>query len=573
MAKHIPKSFIQELIERCDLVDLIQTRLTLKKRGTNYLALCPFHHEKTPSFNVSAKKQLYHCFGCGVSGNGLTFLMEYERLEFVEAVELLALHLGLQIPYESVQDENTHNQQKDLYHLLEKVAHFYQQQLKQHPSAINYLKQRGLTGKICKEFAVGYAPHEWDSLLKKFPKDTEGLLQAGMLIKKEHGGFYDRFRNRIMFPIRNRQGKVIGFGGRAIDNTEPKYLNSPETSIFHKSNELYGLYETQHAKQNTNHIVIVEGYLDVITLFQHEFNYAAAPLGTALTTEHLKRLTRYYKNIFLCFDGDAAGQKAAKRTLETFIPLLSSEFNIRFCLLPEDHDPDSFVRQQTSNNTFIQLLDHAVSFADFLFHHYIKINDNFDNKAHYVNTILSLIRQIPDEIYQQILLKTLANKARIDQEKLQILLKDSNQQIIPKTSNKRPSPIQMIAIMLIQHPELHQKIDDLTVISCFKTPEQAFMQEVITYIRHHPNINTAALLERFKDHINYQLMVRLATYTLSIPTEGMMAEFKGALNLIKQTQIEEQIDRLLNKASQHPLSEEEKNNLQKLLNFKIENKV
>lgn len=371
----IPRSFIEDLLSRADIVQVINQRVPLKKAGANYKACCPFHDEKTPSFNVSAQKQFYHCFGCGASGDALKFLTDYDGLSFVEAVETLAAMNGMEVPREKLSPKQAQQQQKtrDLYDVMHSVAKFYRQQLKNHPAsseAKTYLKQRGLTAEIAKEFVIGFAPPGWDNLVTSLKADKtlkNQLVETGMLIQKEGGKTYDRFRHRIMFPIRDGRGRVIAFGGRVLSAEEqPKYLNSPETPIFHKTVTLYGLYEMRQARQQVNHILVVEGYMDVVALAQFGIRNAVATLGTAITSEHLDIMFRQVNEVVFCFDGDEAGQKAAWKALELALPKMQDTRSIKFLFLDQGEDPDSTVRQEGVEG-FQKRVDQSMTLSGFLF--------------------------------------------------------------------------------------------------------------------------------------------------------------------------------------------------------------
>ncbi len=359
MAGLIPQSFIDDLMNRIDIVEVIDGRVPLKKTGREYTACCPFHNEKTPSFTVSPTKQFYHCFGCGAHGTAIGFLMEYEHLSFPESVEELARLAGVPMEYEGPSPNEPVRRKKDesLYDLLAKVDQYYRQQLRQHPQsrrAVDYLKQRGVSGEIAAEFGLGFAPPGWDNLERQLGQSAEvreKLVSTGMLIKKDSGGSYDRFRDRIMFPIRDRRGRTIAFGGRILpDNQEKgdkppaKYLNSPETPLFHKGQELYGLYEARQALRDITRLMVVEGYMDVVALAQYGIRYAVATLGTATTEEHLHKLFRLTPEIVFCFDGDRAGREAAWRALNNALPVMREGRQIRFMFLPDGEDPDSYVR-------------------------------------------------------------------------------------------------------------------------------------------------------------------------------------------------------------------------------------
>ncbi|WP_373017584.1 DNA primase [Thiomicrorhabdus sp.] len=373
----IPRSFIENLLARADIVQVINQRVPLKKAGGTYKACCPFHDEKTPSFNVNPAKQFYHCFGCGASGDALKFLMEYDGLSFVEAVESLAAQFGMEVPREKLspkqqeQQQIKQQQQLDLYEVMRMAAKFYRHQLRDHPAsaeAKNYLKARGLSAEIAKEYVIGFAPPGWDSLVSGLRADArlkQQLIEVGMLIEKDDGKTYDRFRHRIMFPIRDGRGRVVAFGGRVLGDDQPKYLNSPETPIFHKSYALYGLYEMRQTREKFDHILVVEGYMDVVALAQFGLRNAVATLGTATTVDHLAMLFRQVNEVVFCFDGDQAGLKAAWKAMELSLPLMEGERSVKFLFLPEGEDPDSMVRKE-GLEAFQVRVKGALSLSDFL---------------------------------------------------------------------------------------------------------------------------------------------------------------------------------------------------------------
>jgi len=373
MAGRIPQSFIDEVLNRTDIVEVIDTRVPLKKAGREFKACCPFHDEKTPSFTVSQVKQFYHCFGCGANGTAISFLMDYEHMEFVEAIEELARRAGLEIPKETSGGQSHAPSTLPHYALLERVADYYQEQLRDHPQAsraVDYLKQRGLTGDIAARFGIGFAPPGWENLASALgANDTvhKQLLELGLTVERDKGdGAYDRFRDRIQFPIRDRRGRTIGFGGRVLDDSTPKYLNSSESPVFHKGQELYGLFEARRAVRKLERILVVEGYMDVVALAQFDINYAVATLGTATTHEHLERLFRTVPEVVFCFDGDRAGREAAWRALENTLPVLRDGREARFLFLPDGEDPDSLVRK-IGKQALEQQIATATHLSDFFF--------------------------------------------------------------------------------------------------------------------------------------------------------------------------------------------------------------
>ncbi len=406
MAGLIPQSFIDDLLNRTDIVEVVSSRIQLKKAGKNYTACCPFHKEKTPSFSVSPDKQFYYCFGCGAGGNALGFIMDHDSLDFPVAVEELAKRAGMEVPREESGRGRTPRQPVDspLYPLLSAATDFYKQALKSHPTrkiAVDYLKKRGLTGEIARDFALGFAPPGWDNLLKHLGGDAlqqKAMIDAGLLIENaESGKRYDRFRDRVMFPIRDSRGRVIAFGGRVLGDDKPKYLNSPETPVFHKGQELYGLYEARQNNRDLDEIMVVEGYMDVIALAQQGLRNAVATLGTATSEEHLKRLFRLVPSVLFCFDGDNAGRKAAWRALEATLPNLQDGRRARFLFLPEGEDPDTLVRAEGTDAFRARINQHAQPLADYFFQQLSEEADprSLEGKAHLVTLAAPLIEKIP----------------------------------------------------------------------------------------------------------------------------------------------------------------------------------
>ena len=374
MAGRIPQSFIDELLTRVDVVDVVDSRVKLKKTGKNYSACCPFHNENTPSFTVSPDKQFYYCFGCGASGTALRFVMEFDGLSFPDAVEKLASQASMTVPREAASQREIQQEQehKSLFTRMEASSRFFEQQLREHEQrhrAVDYLKGRGLSGKAAKFFGIGYAPPGWDNLQESLGSDKQiirELVTSGMLIEKEDGRTYDRFRDRIMFPIRDARGRYIAFGGRVLGDEKPKYLNSPETPIFQKNRELYGLYEARKIRQKLTRFVIVEGYMDVVALAEFGIHYAVATLGTATSEHHLRRLFKIVPEVIFCFDGDDAGRTAAARAMETALPVLSDGVQARFLFLPDGEDPDTLVRKE-GRDGFEKRLNESLHLPEFLF--------------------------------------------------------------------------------------------------------------------------------------------------------------------------------------------------------------
>ena len=391
----LPQAFLDDLLDRLDIVEVIDRRVKLKKAGKNYSACCPFHDEKTPSFSVNPERQFYYCFGCGAGGNAIGFVMDYERLDFREAVEGLAQTVGLEVPKDDPRGgrEPPKDQNKPLYEALERASKFYEHALRQHGErhkVVNYLKGRGLTGEIARDFRIGFAPAGWDNLMQANGKDEASqdlLMRSGMLVKNDKGRTYDRFRERVMFPIQDQRGRVIAFGGRVLGDDKPKYLNSPETPVFQKSRELYGLWQARKHPRRIERIVVVEGYMDVIALAQHGIPYAVATLGTSTSETHLERLFRIVPEVVFCFDGDDAGRKAALRGLEATLPAMQDGRQAKFLFLPEGEDPDTLVRAK--GKAYLEnLFDHADPLETFLFEHLAEGLDleSMDGRARFQNS-------------------------------------------------------------------------------------------------------------------------------------------------------------------------------------------
>ena len=432
MAGLIPQSFIDNMLDRVDIVEVVDHRVKLKKAGKNYSACCPFHDEKTPSFTVSPEKQFYYCFGCGASGNALGFIMDYERLSFPEAIEQLARTVGLEVPREVMTEaqEKREQERRSIYTLLGKASEFYQAQLRQHPSkqmAVNYLKGRGLDGKTAKAYGVGFAPPGWDNLLKSLATNDEDkhlLIEGGMLIHHEQDKkLYDRFRHRIMFPIHDTRGRVIGFGGRVLGDDKPKYLNSPETPVFHKGQELYGLFEARLAYRDLPRLLVVEGYMDVVSLAQFGICYGVATLGTACGEDHLDRAFKYTNEVVFCFDGDKAGRAAAHRALEASLTTMADGRTVKFLFLPEGEDPDTLVRQ-IGPEKFERMIELAVPLEDFLFDAVAEgLNiRTMEGRATFSKRAAPLLEKLPKSVFRELMFENLATRTGLSRSILQELV-------------------------------------------------------------------------------------------------------------------------------------------------------
>jgi DNA primase len=564
MAGLIPQPFIDELLQRTDIVELIDGYVPLKKQGTSYKARCPFHSEKTPSFNVVAEKQFYHCFGCGVSGNAISFLMEYLHQPFVDAIDTLASRLGLEIPRSDSENAQI-KQSQNYYQLLEKVNLYYQKQLRDNGAlAIDYLKKRGLDGKTAKKYQLGLSQNGWHHLEQAFKYEKKALLATGMLISRDDKKVYDRFRNRIMFPIHDKRGRIIAFGGRVISNDDtPKYLNSPETMLFQKNRELYGLHIA--LQSDCNDVIIVEGYMDVVALAQQGITNAVATLGTATSTTHIQLLSRHYKRITFCFDGDAAGKQAAIRAMTQSIGQINHGLDLRFVFLPQGHDPDSLVRQ-LGRVEFSKLIERAIPFNTFFFEHMLKeINiDSMAGKSQLIEKIKPHFNQIPDEIYKHLLLEQLTRITHLDGDRLYQLLSDK--EITQKTPEKAlPSANRLTIALLLQHPTIYAEIKPHLKQELLKICAHDALIRLIDVIDSHENINTGSVIENFRNTTYFDAFNKLAGKVHHIPENGIFDELLGALKQIERQGIDELIKRLINKAQTKGLSDEERMKLQDLI--------
>ncbi|EGQ7796531.1 DNA primase [Vibrio parahaemolyticus] len=581
MAGHIPRSFIDDLLARLDIVDIIDARVKLKKKGKNYGACCPFHNEKTPSFSVSQEKQFYHCFGCGAHGNAIDFMMEFERLEFVEAIEELASYLGLDVPREQRSGgggqfnsgpQASSSEKRSLYDLMGSIAQFYRNQLKQPSSkvAIEYLKDRGLSGEIVQKFGIGYVADEWDLVRKNFGQNKDNqdmLVTGGMLIENDKGNRYDRFRGRIMFPIRDRRGRVIGFGGRVLGEGTPKYLNSPETPIFHKGKELYGLYEVLQAHREPAQILVVEGYMDVVALAQYGVDYSVASLGTSTTGDHIQMLFRQTNTVVCCYDGDRAGKEAAWRALENALQFLKTGNTLKFLFLPDGEDPDSYIRKY-GKAAFEQQIEQATPLSSYLFDNLIELHQinlgNNEGKSALRAYASALIDKIPDPYFQELLEKLLDERTGFDNRLRQPRKKISETRPQPHKEIKR-TPMREVIALLIQNPSYAQMVPDLSSVRDLSIPGLSLFADVLDKCQAHPHINTGQLLEHWRNSQNEALLSRLASWDIPLDEDNQEEIFLDSLDKIIAQCVEKQIENLQAKARSVGLSAEEKRELLALM--------
>jgi DNA primase len=578
MAGHIPRSFIDDLLARLDIVDIVDARVKLKKKGKNYGACCPFHNEKTPSFSVSQEKQFYHCFGCGVHGNAIDFIMEFERLDFVEAIEELASFLGLDVPREqrsgeiSTAPRANSEQKRNLYDLMGGISNFYRSQLKisANKPAIDYLKNRGLSGEIVQKFGIGYVADEWDLVRKNFGQQKEAqdmLVTGGMLIENDKGNRYDRFRGRVMFPIRDRRGRVIGFGGRVLEDGTPKYLNSPETPIFHKGKELYGLYEVLQAYREPPQILVVEGYMDVVALAQYGVDYSVASLGTSTTGDHVQMLFRQTSTVVCCYDGDRAGKEAAWRALENALEYLKTGNTLKFLFLPDGEDPDSYIREN-GQESFEQLVQNATPLSTYLFDNLIEIHKlnlgTTEGKSALRAHASALINKIPDSYFQELLEKLLDERTGFDNQLRRARVHTKNPTPQPHKELKR-TPMREVIALLIQNPSYADMVPDLSSVKGLQLPGLSLFVEVLDKCHAHPHINTGQLLEHWRHNKHEALLSRLASWEIPLDEDNQEDIFLDSLDNILAQCVEKQIENLQAKARSVGLSAEEKRELLALM--------
>lgn len=636
MAGLIPQSFIDDLLNRSDIVEVVGSRIQLKKTGKNYSALCPFHKEKTPSFSVSPDKQFYYCFGCGAGGNALGFVMDHDQLDFPQAVEELAKRAGMEVPREDSGRKHKPRQPVDspLYPLLAAAADYYRQALKSHPTrkaAVEYLKGRGLSGVIARDFGLGFAPPGWDNLMKHLGGDAlqqKALIDAGLLIENaENGKRYDRFRDRVMFPIRDSRGRVIAFGGRVLGDDKPKYLNSPETPVFHKGQELYGLYEARQANRDLDEIMVVEGYMDVIALAQQGLRNAVATLGTATSEEHLKRLFRIVPSVLFCFDGDAAGRKAAWRALEATLPNLQDGRRARFLFLPDGEDPDTLVRAEGTDAFRARIQQHSQPLADYFFQQLSEEADprSLEGKAHLATLAAPLIEKIPGNNLRALMRQRLAEITGLNGEALQHMAAapvaapsstptyddytyydaspaygepdhfEPPEPVQPQPRSGKPGkkewkkdwkkngqgpdlmprgprtpatvepPTLTTLRTLLHHPELAQKVED---VSHFAAEDDTYAQLLVALLgtlQKNPRLRSLQLIARWHGTDQGRLLRALAEKEWLISADNLEQQFFDTINSLAARQRERRLENLLRKARQGELSAEEKDQLRNLL--------
>ena len=561
MAGRIPEKFIDELLTRVDIVDVIDARVPLRKAGKDYKACCPFHEEKTPSFTVSQDKQFFHCFGCGVHGSAISFLMEYEHLSFPEAVEDLAARAGVSVVREQQGNSYTPSIAKDelaiLSELLQQADRHYRRQLREHPAAqlaVEYLKGRGLSGAIAADFGIGFAPDGWDNLLRAIGTDAatqEAMVTAGLAVKKDNGGYYDRFRQRVMFPIHDYRGRLIGFGGRVVGKGEPKYLNSPETPLFHKGRELYGLYRARDALRREQKALVVEGYMDVVALAQFGIDYAVATLGTATTRDHLERLFRFTPEVVFCFDGDRAGREAAWRALENALPIMQKGRQASFLFLPEGEDPDSLVRKE-GREGFSARVAQGMSLPDYLFQTLSEQVDlsRLDGRARLVELASPLISCLPSGVLRQLMVNRLAEMAHLAVDNLSTLMTPAVDTGRPAAAPSRgperrpalaqrnakgvPTLMQNAVALLLLHPHLVQHAPETGFFQGLTLRGGEFLADLVALLRARPELKTGFIIEHYRDSKYQPHLAKLAAWQHPMLQQDVDAEFLGLFQQLRR---------------------------------------
>lgn len=579
MSGRIPREFIDELLVRVDIVDLIDSHVPLKKTGNNFVARCPFHNEKTPSFTVSRNKQFFYCFGCGASGNAISFLMDFSHLDFVEAVEDLAGFVGVEVPRVAVEYQSAQKNGGDLsrlYLLMEQVAAFYAEQLQagvEGKKAAEYLKKRGVGRDSAASFMLGYAPDEWQVLASRFSKEL--LLEAGLLASKEGGQSYDRFRGRLMFPIRDRRARIIGFGGRVLDDSLPKYLNSPETPLFHKGKEVYGLYELLEKNPKPQRILIVEGYMDVIALAEFGIHYAVAALGTSASQAHLDLLFRFSSELVFCFDGDKAGREAAWRAMESSFSSLKDGRQIRIMLLPQNHDPDSLVRAEGVEG-FVNRLQAAESLSEYFFG-YLSSELNLsemEGRAQLIIKAKPYLDKLQDSVFKEMMLarlKELSGWAGLDVLENPATLGYKQRQS-SGFGEKRPrdvgrlSSARVAIALLVQNPRLVDLLEQRELDwSDLEFPGAELFKHILGTITERSPANSAVLVECYRDTAEEKAVKALAFLDLQVSDDKVDQVFNGALDRLLTQSREACLAKLLDKSKAKELDAEEKALLRKML--------
>ena len=579
MAGRIPRQFIDDVLARTDIVDVVDSYVKLTKGGREHKACCPFHQENSPSFTVSQDKQFYHCFGCGAHGSAVGFLMEYAGLDFPEAVESLAERLGLDVPREG--STGPSEDYSALIEILAEANQWLQQQLRQHEQksdAVSYLKKRGLSGEVAAQYQLGFAPPARDAMLKALAgNDTERrtlMVTAGLAIERRPGQFIDKFRNRVMFPIHNRRGQIIAFGGRVLDDGQPKYLNSPETPVFHKGRELYGLWHARQANRKLSRVVVVEGYMDVVALNQFGITWAVASLGTAATGDHVERLFQATSHVLFCFDGDRAGRQAAWRGLENSLPYLRDGREIGFMFLPDGEDPDTLVRAQ-GGSAFEDAANHAKPLSDYLFDELCKNLElsTMEGRSALVEKAKPLLAKLPPSVFSELAWERLGEITRLSPDRMGGVANNRaadgptprGGQPKRSTAAKSPSLMRTVIALLVHYPHLGGSIIDREELRSVTQPGGALLNELLDLLVDRPDLTTGGLLEFFREHHHGPHIARLAADSPPLISAGLEEELGGAMKKLLNLRAEERIRELTERARVAGLTPDEKQEYKTLL--------
>ncbi|MBF0220312.1 MAG: DNA primase [Gammaproteobacteria bacterium] len=597
MSGSIPRSFIDDLIARVDIVQVINSRYPLKKAGSEYKACCPFHNEKTPSFHVIPAKQFYHCFGCGANGTAISFLMQFDNLSFVEAIEELATAVGLEVPRSReespVQRQQQRSETERLLAIMSAADNYFRQQLRSHPQAeraVNYLQKRGLSGEIVQRFSIGYAPPVWDGLmvaLRQFPLPE--LIGAGLVKHhEERNSDYDRFRDRIIFPILDQRGRVIAFGGRVLegDGGGAKYLNSPETALFHKGNELYGLFEMRQQERQIDRVIVVEGYMDVVSLAQFGVHNVVATLGTSITSQHLQKLFRICHEIVFCFDGDRAGRDAAWRGLENSLPQLQGDRQVRFLFLPDGEDPDTMIRRDSAD-AFRQRVADATPLSTYLLDHLSASVDlrAIDGRARLLELARPLIEKLPQGALRQLLNQRLAVISQLQLAPPPAVIarrpsasvfrqgggrfpkRASSAVSMPQGGREKPSLVRQMLALLLQQPMLAQLVDSPDIYAGLQQPGIRLLVALLHYLKAQPQLTLAQIIEHWREDSEGRYLQRIAgnETLLAGDDEALKSEFVGAINELQRQIYQQQHEQLLEKLQRGSLSDAEKQEYQQIV--------
>ena len=585
----IPPEFIDDVLARTDIVEIIEPRVALKKSGQNYTGLCPFHNEKSPSFSVSQDKQFYYCFGCQASGSALKFLMEFDRMDFISAVEYLAQRAGMEVPKDGRANPEASQRRKSIYDILAQSADFYREQLRQHSQrsrAVDYLKGRGVSGEIARDFALGYAPPGWDNLMKKLAvtnAERELLIESGMLTDiPDEDKTYDRFRDRIMFPIRDLRGRTIAFGGRVLDaDAKPKYLNSPETSVFHKGRELYGLYEARKRVRRLTRFIVVEGYMDVVALAQHGIGYSVATLGTATSTDHIQRLFRLAPQVVFCFDGDSAGRKAAWKALNAALPAMEDGCVARFLFLPDGEDPDTMVRK-VGKDAFEEQVDGSLGLSDFFFQTLEQDVDvsTLEGRAALSKSATPLIARLPEGVLKQLILGELSRRTGLEVDQLKAASGLASQAMIeppeppppeldpgdyfdgpppeirqePRVMRLPPLAAHALAVLLRQ-PDVAFLLDEADLEKLSSESEWQMLYEVARWIVDNREASTVVVLSHYQESAYFEQLCALAERDPMLNPDQLAEEFLNTLRKLLEREDRDKKQKLMAELSAKKLSE------------------